>query len=288
MTDEAYWYVIRTSGLAAWFGAGMSILLGILAASRIGRRRIRSRSIVLLHRWLSAATISLLFVHVGALFPETYANFGAGEIFIPFAADWRTNGLAGGIIAMYLMIVVYGTSLAMRWIPRPLWKGVHALSYLVFALATYHAISVGSDVSHTGVVAAGAATIWTFLLGVGVRATYREAAQSANGLGPPPSTVITDTPADVGPGSNRAGARNMSGDLEVDGKRLAFERSPSRYTQRSAPGMTYVVNGVEGRLGYIEDVLICVDHTHVAGVAHLGLSPSVRPSVPVPCLPGSD
>ena len=74
MTDEAYWYVIRTSGLAAWFGAGMSILLGILAASRIGRRRIRSRSIVLLHRWLSAATISLLFVHVGALFPETYAT----------------------------------------------------------------------------------------------------------------------------------------------------------------------------------------------------------------------
>ena len=227
MTDEAYWYVIRTSGLAAWFGAGMSILLGILAASRIGRRRIRSRSIVLLHRWLSAATISLLFVHVGALFPETYANFGAGEIFIPFAADWRTNGLAGGIIAMYLMMVVYGTSLAMRWIPRPLWKGVHALSYLVFALATYHAISVGSDVSHTGVVAAGAATIWTFLLGVGVRATYREAAQSANGLGPPPSTVITDTPADVGPGSNRAGARNMSGTSRSTGSVLPSSAPPA-------------------------------------------------------------
>ena len=135
---------------------------------------------------------------------------------------------------MYLMIVVYSTSLAMRWIPRPLWKGVHALSYLVFALATYHAISVGSDVSHTEVVAAGAATIWTFLLGVGVRATYRGGGSVGERVGAAAQHGHHGHTGRCWSGKQQSRRSKHVGDLEVDGKRLAFERSPSRYTQRSA------------------------------------------------------
>jgi DMSO/TMAO reductase YedYZ heme-binding membrane subunit len=63
---------------------------------------------------------------------------------------------------MYLLVAVELTSLAMRRLPRRLWRLVHLSSYLVFWAALIHGATAGSDSgdpAYLGAVTAGIAVV---------------------------------------------------------------------------------------------------------------------------------
>ena len=52
------------------------------------------------------------------------------------------------MVATWCLVAVELTSLAMRRLPRKLWRGIHLTSYLVFWLASLHAAFAGTDATN--------------------------------------------------------------------------------------------------------------------------------------------
>ena len=160
MSEHLAWYVARATGIVSWGLLVASMLWGFLYATRLLGRRARPWWMLGVHRWLGALAVTFVVVHVLALVADNYTTFGLADILVPFSSDWKTIPVALGVVGFYLMVTVEVTSLLQRHLPRPAWRQIHLASYGLFAFATLHALSAGTDVS---AVLAGGATV-----GVGV------------------------------------------------------------------------------------------------------------------------
>ena len=147
-----WWYVSRVSALCAWGLMSFSVVWGVLLASRVFRGLDNPAWLKDLHKYLSTLTVLLASVHTLALTLDPYVKFDAADLFIPGvatyegASDLVNLALAIGVIAMWVMSVVYLTSLVMEKLPHVVWKAIHYSSYLVFFAIGIHAAFSGSDV----------------------------------------------------------------------------------------------------------------------------------------------
>ncbi len=147
-----WWYVSRVSALTAWGLMSFSLVWGVLLASRVFRGLDNPAWLKDLHKYLSTLTVLLASVHTLALTLDPYVQFDAADLFIPGVATYEgateliNLALAVGVVAMWVMSVVYLTSLVMDKLPRALWKAIHYLSYFVFFAIGVHAAFSGSDV----------------------------------------------------------------------------------------------------------------------------------------------
>ena len=57
--------------------------------------------------------------------------------------------LPAGVVAMYLLVAVEATSLLKKHLPKKVWKSVHFSSYPLFAFATLHGVTAGTDTGTT-------------------------------------------------------------------------------------------------------------------------------------------
>ncbi len=106
------------------------MIWGVLLATRALKPMDRPAWLLAMHRWFSALACIGVVVHVLALVADNYVYFGWREVFIPQASGWKRGAVTLGVIAMYLLIAVQGTSLIMKQLPRRLWKFVHYFSYV--------------------------------------------------------------------------------------------------------------------------------------------------------------
>lgn len=159
MNEQFWWYVARSTGLVAWALATASVLWGLLLSTKALGRRPRPAWLLDLHRHLGGLTLVFTAVHLLGLAADSYVHFGWADLFVPMASSWQPAAVTWGIVAFYLLVVVEASSLAMRRLPRRLWRGVHLLSYAVFVLATVHGVTAGTDWRHP-------ATHWGALLGI--------------------------------------------------------------------------------------------------------------------------
>jgi len=84
-------------------------------------------------------------VHLVGLVGDNYLQIGWREILVPFALDWRPGPVAWGITAMYLLVAVELTSLLRDHLPKRLWRTIHLLSFPLWASATVHTLSAGTE-----------------------------------------------------------------------------------------------------------------------------------------------
>jgi predicted ferric reductase len=145
VNEKLSWYAARASGLIAWSIVTASIVMGLVVATRLVRRRGVPAWLLDLHKFLGALSLLFVAVHVLALWTDNYAYFGPGALFVPLASDWRPFPVAWGIAATYLLVAIQLTSWTMRRIPRRLWHTVHMTSLPMFVLATVHGFTAGAD-----------------------------------------------------------------------------------------------------------------------------------------------
>lgn len=143
--EQIWWYVARSSGITAWALSAAAVLWGLGLSTRALGSRPRAPWLLDLHRFLGGFTIVFVGVHMVGLWADSYVEFGARELFVPFASSWQPGAVAWGIVAFYLLLAVEITSLVMNHIPKKLWKAVHLSSYLLFALGTVHLFTAGTD-----------------------------------------------------------------------------------------------------------------------------------------------
>ena len=153
MNAQLWWHVARASGLVAWTLSVVAVLWGLMLATKAFGRRPPAGWLLDLHRFLGATTVVFTAVHVVALLLDDYIDFGAAEVLVPFASQWRPGAVAWGIVAMYLLLAVEATSLLRRRMPVRIWRRLHLLSFPLAITATVHLLQAGTDATSRVVVA---------------------------------------------------------------------------------------------------------------------------------------
>lgn len=153
------WYVARAAGLVAWALSAATVLWGLALSSRALGRRPKPAWLADLHEHLGGLTVVFTAVHVGALALDDYIEFTPTDLLVPFAAEWRPLAVAWGIVGLYLLLAIEGTSLLRRRVPTKLWRRVHRASFMLFAAATTHLLTAGTDATQPWLR-------WTVLLAV--------------------------------------------------------------------------------------------------------------------------
>lgn len=163
--EHLAWYVSRSTGIVSWGLLVASMLWGFLYATRLLGRRARPWWMLGVHRFLGALAVSFVIVHVIALVADNYTSFGLVDILVPFASAWKPIPVALGVVGFYILLAVELTSLAQRRLPRNVWRQIHLASYGLFAFATLHALTAGTDVRDVlvGGVAIGVGVIVVLL-----------------------------------------------------------------------------------------------------------------------------
>jgi len=105
--------------------------------------------------------------------------FGLAELFVPLASSWHPLPVAAGIVAFYLLLAVQVSSMVRHRLPHRLWKGVHALSFLLFAVATVHILTAGTDTDDGW-------ALWP-VIAVTMAVTFLAVARAAAGPRPEPT-----------------------------------------------------------------------------------------------------
>jgi methionine sulfoxide reductase heme-binding subunit len=148
MNAATWWYVARATGLVAWALLSGSVLTGLLLSTRLAPGRPPPAWRLDLHRFLGGLALVSTALHLGALVADDHVTFGVLEIVVPFASPWRPGAVALGVLALFVLVAVELTSLAMKRLPRRAWRAVHGTSFLAFWLATFHLLTAGHDATH--------------------------------------------------------------------------------------------------------------------------------------------
>lgn len=159
MNPHVWWYLARSTGIVAWLLLSASVIWGLLLSTRLIRRRSAPKWLLDLHRFLGGLSISFLGLHLATIVADSYVHFGARDLFVPFASSWKPVPVSLGVFALYLVIAVEVSSLAMRRLPRRLWRRIHLSSFAGFVLATAHGLSAGTDRSNLALFAANVVVV---------------------------------------------------------------------------------------------------------------------------------
>lgn len=145
MNPQVMWFVSRSSGIIAWGLVTLSVCWGLFVSTKAVAKASSPAWLLDFHRYLGGLSVLFTAIHLGGLVGDNYVYFGWAELFVPMASDWQPGAVAFGIVAFYLLITIELTSLAMKRMPRRLWRWVHRSSFILYFVATYHAIAAGTD-----------------------------------------------------------------------------------------------------------------------------------------------
>lgn len=145
MNGRLWWYVARATGLVAWALLAASVLWGLALTTRAFAGRAAPRWLLDLHRFLGGLSVVFVGVHLVAIVADTFVHFGLADVLVPLASSWHPLWVVWGVVALYLLLAVELTSLLRRHLPHRLWRGVHALSFVLFLSATVHLLLAGTD-----------------------------------------------------------------------------------------------------------------------------------------------
>lgn len=162
MNPQIWWYLARSSGIVAWLFLTAAVLWGITLSTNLFANRRRPAWLLDLHRALGAMSLAMVVVHLAALIADSYVEFTILDVIVPFTSDWKPWQVALGVFALWGLVVVEATSLAMKRLPKRLWRGVHLTSYLTFLLTSLHGTFAGTDATNSMYVATS--TLTTFAL----------------------------------------------------------------------------------------------------------------------------
>lgn len=145
--DQVWWFTSRAAGSVAWVLLSCSMIIG-MSQSRRGSGPLPAGWSLDLHRFLSMLSLVFLTIHLGALVPDNFVEFGLLELFVPMMSTWQPAAVAWGVVGFWLLVSVELTSLLRARIPHRVWRTLHLLSFVVWVSATVHLFMAGTDVSH--------------------------------------------------------------------------------------------------------------------------------------------
>lgn len=130
-------------GLGAVGAATANLWLGMLISMRYSPRQLwphRRLNLFALHQWTAYAAISLTLTHPVVLLFLKEPRFRLFDILIPVQSPLQPKLNLAGAAALYLLLLVFVSSLLRTRIGRPLWRRLHYLVFPAAALFFLHSI----------------------------------------------------------------------------------------------------------------------------------------------------
>lgn len=150
MNEQVWWYLSRSTGIVALVALVLSLVWGVLLATRVLRPHDRPAWLLDLHGWFGGVAVTMTGLHLLGLVLDGYVHFGVVELLVPGASPYRPLAVAVGVVSMYLLVAVQLTAVLRKRLPRRVWRGVHIASYLLVWGGLVHAGMAGTDVSNRG------------------------------------------------------------------------------------------------------------------------------------------
>ncbi len=145
MNEKVWWYLSRSSGIVALVLLVLSVVWGVLLATRVLRPHDRPAWLLDLHKWFGGLALVMTGLHLFGLVMDSWIDFGAADLLVPGASDFNPLAVAIGIVSMYVMIAVQVSSYMRRRLSQRVWRGIHVLSYGLVWTAAIHAGLAGTD-----------------------------------------------------------------------------------------------------------------------------------------------
>jgi|GEM_PF-1358069 len=139
------WYFLRASGLAALLLLSTTVLIGLALRVRLWKETLERWRVYDIHLTVSVLTAIFLGVHLLLVFIDRIVPFSLADILIPLHASYQPIWIAAGIIGLYLLLIVWGSSLIRSRLGYKLWRSLHPLALGALALAMLHALFAGTD-----------------------------------------------------------------------------------------------------------------------------------------------
>lgn len=169
------WYTARGAGLAALLLLSISTSVGALMT---GRGSSAKRVVVqYLHRVCASLGLGVLLLHVGTILADSYANVGWTGAIVPFTSGFRPTPVGLGTLAVYTFVLVAAVGFARGRIATSqrgakVWRWLHSLAYLGWAMAMLHGLRSGTDSSVRWVswlyIGCGVAVIGSLAMRIGL------------------------------------------------------------------------------------------------------------------------
>jgi sulfoxide reductase heme-binding subunit YedZ len=135
-------------GLGATGAVALNLLIGLLISLRYSpvRRWPHLRlNIFELHQWTAYASIALTLSHPFVLLFLDKPRFRVFDILVPIHSPLQPLINVAGAVALYLLLMVFLTSLLRSRIGRPLWRRLHYLVFPAAILLFVHGILTDPD-----------------------------------------------------------------------------------------------------------------------------------------------
>ena len=142
------WFANRGTGVVLTAVLTLSTALGVLATARASSPRWPRFATQNLHRNVSLLAAVLLFGHALTAVADSFVDLRWYHIFVPFGGDYvakNRTSLALAAVSLNAIVVVSVTSLLRPRMPHRLWRGIHLLSYVAWAVGVLHGFLIGTD-----------------------------------------------------------------------------------------------------------------------------------------------
>jgi predicted ferric reductase len=130
-------------GLAAAGAATVNLLLGLLIALRYSPVRHwphRHCNVFRLHQWTAYIAVFFTLTHPAVLLFLRAPHFRLVDVLWPIHSPLQPRLNFAGAAALYLLLLVFVSSLLRTRIARPLWRNLHYLVFPAAVLLLLHSI----------------------------------------------------------------------------------------------------------------------------------------------------
>ena len=145
--EHGWWIASRSAGIVALLAITASVILGLLMANGLPRRKGATRVLVSLHESTALAGLIAIAVHGVTLLGDPWMHATLWKISVPFSIGYRPLWTSLGIIAGWIAAALGLSYYARKRIGTRLWRKLHRATVVAWALGIAHTIGAGTDAS---------------------------------------------------------------------------------------------------------------------------------------------
>jgi predicted ferric reductase len=143
---KAYWYLSRSSAFVAYVLLWISMVAGVSMTTRLARAWPGGPTAFDLHQHAGLLGLGFALFHALILMGDRYINYSVVQVLVPFAStSYRPLWVGLGQVGWYLLALVGMSFYARKWIGHRVWRLIHFLGFVVYALALLHGLASGTD-----------------------------------------------------------------------------------------------------------------------------------------------
>ena len=143
--DYGWWLASRSAGVVSFAAVSGSVILGLMMANGLPRRRGIKKTLLGLHESLALVGLAAIAVHGATLLGDSYLRPSITNIAVPFTLGYRPGFTGLGVIAGYLAAILGLSYYARRSIGVALWRKLHRATIAVWGLGVIHILGAGTD-----------------------------------------------------------------------------------------------------------------------------------------------